>query len=178
MDVALDLRVDVVVSRLAGRAGGAIDIFPLVNLAIDAEAVAEVPGLAESRLVVADPSVPKALDEVVLPPGLVRADLADEPVPGCGRLDLAVLVFVVGRVVVVVVGRAREGVREDFAGMVCELGRKLAGRDMEGATVVRDVVDPIRDFCGTPVVLAVLAATVAVEPVLDWGGRGTTDLAG
>ena len=85
MDVALDLRVDVVVSRLTGRAGGAIDILPLPNLAVTAEAeeaVAEMPGLAERRLVVADPSVPKALDEVVLPPGLVRADLADDPVPG------------------------------------------------------------------------------------------------
>lgn len=76
-----------VVSRLAGRAGGAIDNFPLPSLATDAEdeetvAVVVAADLADSRLAVANPSVPKALDEVVLPPGLVRADLADEPVPG------------------------------------------------------------------------------------------------
>lgn len=72
--------------------------------------------------------------------------------------------MVLGRTAVV--GLVREGGRDDFAGTVCELGLKLAGRDTSGTAVVRDAVDPIRDFWATPLELVVVASG-AVEPILN-----------
>lgn len=73
------------VSRLLVVDGGAIDnldiaVLAPVGLVADAAVVA---GLEDSLFEFVAPSVPKALEvEVVLPVGLVRADLAEMPVPG------------------------------------------------------------------------------------------------
>lgn len=86
VEIALEFSADVV-TGLAGIAGGAIDILPVIASLAEAEVEAEdevVVGLADKRLVVADPSAPNTLDVVVLLllVGLVRADRAEEPVPG------------------------------------------------------------------------------------------------
>ena len=119
VDAARDLNVndDVDVgSRFGGKAGGAIEILPAANLAVfrAEEVVGVAVGLADRRLAVVDASPPNALVvEVVLPPGLVRADRAEVPVPGCGKVGLVpnVAEAIVGRVIA---GRV-EGGRDDLA---------------------------------------------------------------
>jgi hypothetical protein len=85
VEMALDFSVEVV-TGFAGIAGGAIDILPVVASLAEAGAEAEdevAVGLADKRLVVADPSAPKTLVVAVrIPVGLLRADRAEEPVPG------------------------------------------------------------------------------------------------